>query len=568
MPKVPVDELSLYYDDLLEDQYDCLDRIVLNAYFPVGQSGGGFRSWWRKLFGDDSNLTNNNIRKMAGDFGRRIRAYAEGNKIPVIDCESGERKHEYAEAMLPEDPDFKGLFLVLTGIAPAPVWRVHRSDEDVIVDIERGGRKNRRKNDPTKKKWPMVKHYYFHIIDPEWGHIIIRMCGYPPFGAQVILNGHEWVERKARERGVQFRKEGNCFVEGSDGEQLTDIALVLTKEGSARHLEKVANRWIYGCCVCFGLSREEQKRSDFRYRYSVYQLEYSRNLIFERGWQLDEIYQGLLDRTRKPLGLQQVKTIFGRRHRPRIKVKPGGRRCAEVSKSVKSPEYDLTVFKVKWGKLTLKIYDKARQVLRVEVVVHNCGELKSGKLLDKWAIISGRMQELLVRFLATVQAADRCFIGEEAFENWTEPSELNKRRMAGIDLNKVRMRSAVETVGELSTKVGGFQLEEMAERMRERLKCSESAYHRRHAFYDLSKLRSKGLVEKIEGTHCYEVEPNGLREVQAYVTIREKVIKPILAGVVKKVRCGRPRKMHEMDQRYEAARKATLAVMEGLGMAV
>jgi hypothetical protein len=54
-----------------------------------------------------------------------------------------------------------------------------------------------------RKNWPFVKHYYFHIMDREWGHVTIRMCGYPPFGAQLILNGHEWVEREARrERAV------------------------------------------------------------------------------------------------------------------------------------------------------------------------------------------------------------------------------------------------------------------------------------------------------------------------------------------------------------------------------
>ena len=40
--------------------------------------------------------------------------------------------------------------------------------------------------------------------------------GYPPFGAQVILNGHEWVERQARRQHLEVVKSGNCFVEGSD----------------------------------------------------------------------------------------------------------------------------------------------------------------------------------------------------------------------------------------------------------------------------------------------------------------------------------------------------------------
>ena len=41
---------------LLEGVYDCVDRIVLNAFFPLGQTGGGVRSWWRQLNGDDALL--------------------------------------------------------------------------------------------------------------------------------------------------------------------------------------------------------------------------------------------------------------------------------------------------------------------------------------------------------------------------------------------------------------------------------------------------------------------------------------------------------------------------------
>jgi hypothetical protein len=37
----PTDELSSYYAELLEGTYDCVDRVVFNAYFPMGQTGGG-----------------------------------------------------------------------------------------------------------------------------------------------------------------------------------------------------------------------------------------------------------------------------------------------------------------------------------------------------------------------------------------------------------------------------------------------------------------------------------------------------------------------------------------------
>ncbi len=51
------DKLSLHYQDKLEDQYDCIDRIVVNGYISKLQVPGGFRNWYRSFNGDDKDLT-------------------------------------------------------------------------------------------------------------------------------------------------------------------------------------------------------------------------------------------------------------------------------------------------------------------------------------------------------------------------------------------------------------------------------------------------------------------------------------------------------------------------------
>src|SRR5262249_5224970 len=61
------------------------------------------------------------------------------------------------------------------------------------------------------KKMAFVNHYSFHLMDPEWGHVTIKMAGHPPFAAQVILNGHEYVAAAAQKDGIGFTKQGNRF---------------------------------------------------------------------------------------------------------------------------------------------------------------------------------------------------------------------------------------------------------------------------------------------------------------------------------------------------------------------
>ena len=114
---VTTDPLGLAYADLLVGQYDCVDRIILNAYFAFGCSPGGFRLWWRNLTGSDDTLDNAHLIRMAGRFSRCVRGWAKKENIPVIDCAAGERKHNLAEEYLPTDPKRTGIFLIWS-IAP------------------------------------------------------------------------------------------------------------------------------------------------------------------------------------------------------------------------------------------------------------------------------------------------------------------------------------------------------------------------------------------------------------------------------------------------------------------
>ena len=66
------DKLSIRLADFLTGGYDCIDRIVFNAYFQFGQAPAGFRLWWRQLEGSDDDLDNNHLMRMAGRFSRWI----------------------------------------------------------------------------------------------------------------------------------------------------------------------------------------------------------------------------------------------------------------------------------------------------------------------------------------------------------------------------------------------------------------------------------------------------------------------------------------------------------------
>lgn len=524
------DEFTQYYSDLLEGDYDCVDRIVINAYYPMGQTPGGFRTWWRAFDGSDVHLDDTHLMRMAGRFSRRVRAWAKNNSLPVINCAPGERKHEIAHEHLPSDPNFVGVFLVMVSKSKTLIWQVKR--------YGKGGM-------DLRKTLQFVNHYFFHILDPQWGHVTIKMSGHPPFGSQIILNGHEWVEREAKRQGIVLEKQDNCFTGCSDANALDKVADSLASDDAIGRLYSVCDRWIYSACLCFGLPLDEQEKTGFRYAYSIFQLEYSRNLRFERGSDMDQVYQALIDRTRTGLDVKRLTTLFGSKHRPHISKKD---KRPPIQTTIEKPTYDLTVFKLHFGKQTLKIYDKGERVLRIEAVAHNIKDLKCGKCVSHLCEMISTLKENVVRFLNVISSIHIPFIDNRALDELHQASRVGVRRVAGVDINQPRIRNVLAAVIALAPKPGGFTAVDLAEKVQE---IADSQYTTRQASYDLLKLRYKQIIIRVGKSHRYVVATVGIRTVCALLTLREKVIKPLVAAAGRLRRGPKPKNYGAIDVHYE-----------------
>jgi hypothetical protein len=342
--------------------------------------------------------------------------------------------------------------LALVAKAPALVWEVTTGRRGV-PHLAR------------KTPWPYVNHYRFHLIDKEWGHVTFKLSGHPPFGVQVMLNGHEWVERRARMQTISTVKEGNCFVGGSDFQALDQLADTLCGEHAIGRLIEVCDRWVYSSCLCFALDRDEQQRSGFRYQYSCFQLEYSRILLFARGTVLEDVYQGLIDRTRRVLDVPTLKTIFGQKHRPH-QLRTAGAAAPRLARVLDESVYDLTVFKLHFLRLTLKLYDRGAQVLRIEAIAHSIKALRCGKSLEKLSIALAKLQRMVIDFLNVVHAAHLSFLDAGALDALPQPTQRGTQRLAGMDIQKSRMRGVIEAVLRLAPTPGGFTTGELADKTR------------------------------------------------------------------------------------------------------
>ena len=542
------DQLSQAYDEYLTGTYDSPDRIVLNAYFRRGHIAGGFRNWWRELYGHDEKLDNTHLMRLAGRFSRRVRAYGKQTGIPVIDCKPGQRKADIAKQYQPQDPDFVGVFAVLVGRASAPTWDVQRSKAGYIQNLV--------------STYRVVNHYYFHIMDPEWGHVTIGVSGHPPFRAQVILNGHEYLSCQARQAGLSLAKTGNCFTHLDDDTDLAQLAETLCSSNIVGPLRQVCERWLYSSCLCFALPVADQHRTHFRYDYSLYQLEYSRNLIFARGSQMEQLFEALIDRTRTKVDIKRLKTIFGSKRRPYGRA---GNKAPRLEVVTERPRYNLTIFKIHFGKMSLKLYTKGANVLRCEGIIHNTKALKLPRSLPHFPAIVAQLKAIVYRFLDHLHFLDAAFIADDTLQTLAQPTQLGAARMAGIDLNKPRMRAVLEAIISLSLSPNGFTVSDLAAKVSDVLDLSD--YRPRHASYDLKKFRAKEWVHKIGHSRRYQPSPDGLKTMAALLILREKIIKPLLAGATQPKPNSKPSQQSPIDILYHSIQLAMFKLFQLFGFA-
>jgi hypothetical protein len=166
---------------------------------------------------------------------------------------------------------------------------------------------------------------------------------------------------------------------------------------------------------------------------------------------------------------------------------------------------------VYYGKLTLKIYSKGERVLRIEVMVHNTGDLPYTRQLCDFPKIVGRMQGMLENFLNALYCIEASFIADETLEKLPEASRVGKTRVGGVDFSRPRMRHLMGAVLALSTAPAGFSAAELAAEARLDHGLDTSAYTPRQASYDLKKLRGKDLLDKPGRSRRYQANRTGLR---------------------------------------------------------
>ena len=87
--------------------------------------------------------------------------------------------------------------------------------------------------------------------------------------------------------------------------------------------------------------------------------------------------------------------------------------------------------------------------------------------------------------------------------------------------------------------------------------------------YELSKLRAKGLVEKLPHSRRYRLLPQGYRLCLVFLKLFDRIYAPLIAGLLQPVRSKAPlqhERLSQLDTLYQHVVEALDRLLQGVGL--
>ncbi len=276
-------------------QCECIDRMYLNAYVPILQLPGHLVTFLVK-HRQQPIPSPALLGQLTKAFVAAVERFAQERNIPIVHFQKGQRKEEVARPYFEKAAGKEGVVLIGISQEKASAFRSYRP---------RRGPTGVPHYEFTRAS-VCVNHYYFYILDRDFGPSFIKLCSYAPFSGRVWLNGHEWVKHQLQKQGIAFTSLDNCLLSASDPTRVQQVS----DHFSAAHVQAFFQRWM---AVLPQPLTAEDRREGYHWNLSILQFEVSLTQVFDRPLSgrrfFEEAIRDHLDLGR-PSGVQ---LIFGRR---------------------------------------------------------------------------------------------------------------------------------------------------------------------------------------------------------------------------------------------------------------
>lgn len=295
-------------------------------------------------------------------------------------------------------------------------------------------------------------------------------------------------------------------------------------------------------------------------------MEYCDNLIFHRRAALDALGERLLDANRTIGQPKKITVIFGRR----VTRRHPGRFQTEIE------DMDLPnpVVRSHYKSGFLKQYVRDDRLIRTEAATNDVTDYGVRKAVEWLPQLQKRLQEITTNYLDIQQDILETFVDRGQLRQLGEPTVMgNGKRIPGLKLDHPRQLALMHALVRFSHIAAGstFTTTELHTPVAEALGLSTADYKLGSLRYDLSKLRAKGLVQKMPHSRRYRLLPQGYRLCVVFLKLFERIYAPLTAGLLQPYfgdRRLRPERTAQLDKLYLALTRALDRLVEAVGLKV
>jgi hypothetical protein len=522
--------------------YRCFDRLLLNAAiqpFQQPERVMGFFWSYRQLYPVSRQV----LRDIATQYHNWVQYCSRKSGAPILDAPEEQKREHFVT------PYFRG-------VQSDQIVAILKAREPARILVSIGKRASEQGHLEDKKRW--VDQYNFYIQDRAWGRMFVRICPYFPFPARVYLNQHYWLAQRLEERGIGFLPCANAFLRSKDPDKLQQLADSLQPQDITR----CAQKWLTYLVPFF--TARERREAGVQHRLFFAQVEYCDNLIFKGRAALDSLGERLLDANRTIGRPDSLSLIFGRRIQKRY---PGKLQTVIEDMHLGNP-----VLRAHYGNGFAKQYVRDNRLLRTELATNNVYDYGVHKAVDNLPQLRQRATAILDRYLDAQQDILETFVDRGQLRRLTQPTQTKKgRRIPGLKLDHPRQLALMQALVRFTHLAAGgtFTTRELHPQVAQALGLAPDQYKLTSLRYELSKLRAKGLVEKVPHSHRYRLRPEGYRLCVVYLKLFEKIYAPLTAGLLKPFPSDArlPNdKIAQLDKLYLAVTQALDNLLAGVGL--
>ena len=362
-----------------------------------------------------------------------------------------------------------------------------------------------------------------------------------------------------REEGVDFQQCSNAFLRCNRPERLQELADTLTAED----LSSCGQKWLTRFTPFF--TETERRQAGCRHRLFFSQIEFCDNLIFRRRAALDKLGERLLDANRNIGRPNKITVIFGRKVTKQYRGK--------LQTEIEDMNLPNPVIRSHYRNGFIKQYVRDHLILRTEAAGNNVTDYGVNKAVEHLPALRDKLSAINNNYLNIQQDILETFVDRGQLQRLTKSTiTATGKRIPGLKLDNPRQLALMHALVRFAQipPANTFSTGEILPHVIAALGPAAERYSLASLRYDLSKLRAKGLVERLPRSRRYRLPAKGYSVCLIFLKLFDRVYAPLTAALLHPIAADQALtngKRSPLDRLYQRLTDTLDHLLRALGLA-